>query len=60
MHSLPIPNKESDLLGIIEALREEMIKIGMKEGLSSEKTIEMSQMLDHYIANYQTAHLLLD
>lgn len=37
----------------IEFLRNEMIMIGLKEGLSSEKTISISQKLDCYIAKYQ-------
>ncbi|WP_147534898.1 aspartyl-phosphate phosphatase Spo0E family protein [Bacillus marasmi] len=42
-----------ELLGLIENLRREMICVGLKEGLTSEKTIEISQKLDRYIANYQ-------
>ncbi|MGJ7921498.1 aspartyl-phosphate phosphatase Spo0E family protein [Neobacillus sp. LXY-4] len=47
-------DRNSELLGIIESLRKEMIKVGLKEGLSSEKTIEISQRLDRYIAHYQS------
>lgn len=48
------PITQSELLRIIESLREEMVKIGIEEGLSSEKTIELSQKLDHYITFYQS------
>ncbi|WP_256236395.1 aspartyl-phosphate phosphatase Spo0E family protein [Bacillus sp. EB600] len=37
----------------IEFLRQEMIRIGIQEGLTSEKTIRISQELDTYIAKYQ-------
>ncbi|WHZ00659.1 aspartyl-phosphate phosphatase Spo0E family protein [Neobacillus sp. YX16] len=36
----------------IEILREEMVMIGLNEGLCSEKTIKVSQKLDHFIAIY--------
>lgn len=49
-----------ELLGLIENLRREMICVGLKEGLSSEKTIEISQKLDIYIANYQENSLRLE
>lgn len=51
-------NNNLELLCIIENLRREMICVGLKEGLSSEKTIEISQKLDQYIANYQANCLL--
>lgn len=38
---------------LIETLRDEMIRIGIHEGLTSEKTIAISQELDIYIAKYQ-------
>lgn len=38
----------------IELLRKEMMMLGLKEGISSEKTIFISQKLDHYITMYQT------
>lgn len=41
------------LVNKIEHLRHEMIESGIKEGLSSEKTIELSQLLDHYVLKYQ-------
>jgi hypothetical protein len=41
-----------ELKNKIEILREEMVMIGLNEGLSSEKTIKVSQKLDHYIAIY--------
>jgi hypothetical protein len=37
----------------IETLRKEMIRIGILEGLASERTIMISQQLDNYIAIYQ-------
>jgi hypothetical protein len=41
------------LLSHIKQLRENMIQCGMKEGLSNEKTINLSQELDQYIYLYQ-------
>lgn len=41
------------LISKIELLRKEMIKSGIEEGLSSKKTIELSQLLDHYVLTYQ-------
>ncbi|WP_102271675.1 aspartyl-phosphate phosphatase Spo0E family protein [Cytobacillus massiliigabonensis] len=41
------------LLKMINKLREEMIKIGLSEGLNSKNTIKISQMLDIYISKYQ-------
>lgn len=37
----------------IESLRNEMIRIGIQEGLTSENTIKVSQKLDIFIAKYQ-------
>lgn len=37
----------------IESLRNEMIRIGIQEGLTSTRTIQISQKLDTYIAIYQ-------
>jgi hypothetical protein len=37
----------------IESLRNEMIRIGIQEGLTSIRTIQISQQLDNYIARYQ-------
>jgi hypothetical protein len=37
----------------IESLRKKMIRIGIQEGLNSERTIAISQELDIYIAMYQ-------
>lgn len=42
------------LMVIIKALRNEMILTGMKEGLTSEKTLAISQKLDTYITRYQS------
>lgn len=41
------------LVSKIELLRKEMIKSGIEEGLSSKKTIELSQLLDRYVLTYQ-------
>jgi hypothetical protein len=45
--------KKSNLIQIIELLRQEMTETGLKEGLTSKKTIELSQKLDGYITKYQ-------
>ena len=45
--------EKCNLIKIIELLRQEMIETGIKEGLTSEKTIELSQKLDGYITVYQ-------
>lgn len=37
----------------IESLRLELIQCGIKEGLTSKRTIELSQTLDKYIIKYQ-------
>jgi len=44
-------NKE-DLSLKIELIRKEMIKCGMKEGISAEKTIKISQQLDELLNCY--------
>jgi hypothetical protein len=49
-------NQQQDLIRIIELLRKEMIQTGIKEGLTSKKTIELSRKLDVYIAKYQVIH----
>ncbi len=41
------------LLNYIQLLRERLVEEGLKEGLSSEKTILLSQELDEYIYLYQ-------
>lgn len=48
-----IDEKECNLIKTIESLREEMIRIGIKEGLTNEKTIQISQQLDTFITKYQ-------
>lgn len=47
------PLLQSALLKKIQALREQLIHIGLQEGLSNEKTIHLSQKLDEYIYLYQ-------
>lgn len=37
----------------IESLRKEMVLVGIQEGLSSEKTIMISQKLDFFISKHQ-------
>lgn len=49
---MPIIDETSKLEKLIETLRDEMIRIGIQEGLNSERTIEISQKLDHYISKY--------
>ena len=41
------------LYSYIQTLRERLIEEGLREGLSSEKTILLSQELDEYIYLYQ-------
>ncbi|CRK84687.1 aspartyl-phosphate phosphatase Spo0E family protein [Neobacillus massiliamazoniensis] len=49
-----ITDTKNNLLIVIKALRNEMILTGMKEGLTSEKTLAISQKLDKYISRYQS------
>lgn len=42
-----------ELLRTINSLKQEMIQAGIQEGLTSNKTVELSQKLDKYIALYQ-------
>ena len=57
---MQITEKNFELVKMIESLREEMIRVGLKEGLSSDKTVEISQKLDQYIANYQANAFLFE
>jgi hypothetical protein len=50
---LPQTHDISFLKKTIESLREEMIRLGIQEGLSSENTIRKSQELDFFISKYQ-------
>lgn len=52
----PFRIDESKLAETIESLRKEMILIGTKEGLSSPKTIAISQKLDGFIAKYHSLY----
>ena len=45
--------EKCNLIQIIQLLRQEMIETGLKEGLTSKKTIELSQKLDRHITRYQ-------
>lgn len=47
-------HEKAELLKFIESLRKEMICVGIQEGLSSKKTIKISQKLDRYLSIYQT------
>jgi hypothetical protein len=51
--SIPEGCEKSFLEESIESLRKEMIRVGTKEGLSSNDTIKISQILDLYITTYQ-------
>lgn len=53
MISLQKNSEELFLKNSIESLRQEMIRIGIQEGLTGERTIRISQELDTYIAQYQ-------
>ena len=37
----------------IEFLRNEMIRVGTEEGLTSQRTLQISEELDRYITKYQ-------
>lgn len=50
---MPRPYNEDNLMNKIESLRKQMIRTGIEEGLSSKKTIELSQLLDQYVLQYQ-------
>jgi hypothetical protein len=50
----PIINERCKLKMTIESLRKEMIRIGIQEGLTSERTIKISQEIDYYILKYQS------
>jgi hypothetical protein len=50
----PIIDEKCKLKMIIESLRKEMIRIGIQEGLTSERTIKISQEIDYYILEYQS------
>jgi hypothetical protein len=52
MHVLNSVEKR-ELKNVIESLRQEMIQTGLKEGLSSKKTVALSHKLDEYIVKYQ-------
>jgi hypothetical protein len=52
--------EKKELLRNIDYLREEMIRFGLEEGLSSKNTIMISQILDLYIVKYQSKQLFED
>jgi len=45
-------NKEVLLAEEIETIRQEMIRVGLEYGFSHPKTVEMSQLLDHLLNEY--------
>ena len=49
----PIIDEKCKLKMIIESLRKEMIRIGIQEGLTNERTLKISQKLDYFILKYQ-------
>ncbi|MDF2792204.1 MAG: hypothetical protein K0S80_5306 [Neobacillus sp.] len=51
---MPDTNEKMDILRNIDYLRDEMIRFGLEEGLSSKNTIMISQILDVYIVKYQS------
>jgi len=51
---IPDVIKKKELLRNIDYLRDEMIRIGLEEGLSSKNTIYISQILDVYLVKYQS------
>lgn len=51
------PYNEENLISKIESLRKQMIRTGIEEGLSSQKTIELSQLLDQYVLQYQELYI---
>ncbi|WP_081799363.1 aspartyl-phosphate phosphatase Spo0E family protein [Neobacillus jeddahensis] len=55
MLPIPVTDKKNNLLIMIKTLRDEMINSGMKEGLTSENTIALSQKLDECIVKYQVS-----
>ncbi len=48
--------EKRELQNRIESIRKKMMGIAASEGLTSEKTLRLSQVLDSYIALYQTKH----
>ncbi|WP_409300856.1 aspartyl-phosphate phosphatase Spo0E family protein [Peribacillus sp. SCS-155] len=52
------PTKE-EIIKMIDELRHELIQTGMKEGLASSATINISQKLDKFIYMYQKMHRLI-
>ena len=54
MITSPTDEMEYHLLKTIKFLRKEMIRLGIQEGLTSEKTLSISRKLDIYITKYQS------
>jgi hypothetical protein len=44
-----------EIISQINMLRSALIETGMKEGLQSDKTLEISQLLDRCLNQYQTS-----
>jgi len=55
MNRNPVHEEKSEFDERIESLRKEMINSGIKEGITNEKTILLSQKLDTYITRYQAS-----
>lgn len=51
---IPDVDYKKEILKNIDYLRDEMIRIGLEEGLSSKNTIYISQILDGYLVKYQS------
>lgn len=49
--------KDYELLKTIKFLQKEMICVGIQEGLTSEKTLNISRKLDTYITKYQCMYI---
>lgn len=48
------PLSKQELVQNIESLRMLLIRLGKELGLSNQKTIEISQILDFYLLQYQS------
>lgn len=57
---MPSIDRKKEILRNINYLREEMIRLGLEEGLSSKNTIMISQILDFYIVKYQAIQFFKD
>jgi hypothetical protein len=53
VNSLSLVLTLNELLSYIEFLRKDLIHIGLRYGLNSDRTIQASQELDYFIYEYQ-------